>query len=193
MKHASTREVFAHWNERRNGRIAPERDDIEPEAIRRALGDTFVLGFDPASGSPFRIAGTRICALFCRDIKGTSFEGLWSETSAAEIRDLVSIAAEEGIGTVAAGTAWAGNAQVTLELLLLPTYRSRWKEIRLLGVLAPVTVPAWLGATPISGLTLGSLRHLDPRAARAKSDIQTMPRIRVRHGFVVYEGGRAGL
>jgi hypothetical protein len=191
MKHASTREVFAHWNERRNGRLAPERDDIEPGAIRGALGDTFILAFDPDRGHPFRVAGTRVCALFCREVKGTAFEALWSREARAEIRELVSIAAEEATGTVAAVVARARNTPINLELLLLPTYRSRWNEVRLLGVLAPMTVPAWLGATPLSGLTLGSLRHLGPFAGTSEPETRPVPRIRLRHGFVVYEGGRS--
>ena len=43
MKHPSNRELFDYWNERRGERLAPERADIEPAAIRHVLGDTFVL------------------------------------------------------------------------------------------------------------------------------------------------------
>ena len=43
MKHPSNRELFNYWNERRGPRLAPERADIEPSAIRHVLGDTFVL------------------------------------------------------------------------------------------------------------------------------------------------------
>ena len=42
MKHPSNRELFDYWNERRGERLAPERADIEPAAIRHVLGDTFV-------------------------------------------------------------------------------------------------------------------------------------------------------
>ena len=45
MKHESIRQLFDYWNERRGTREAPERSDIEPGAIRRALADTFILGF----------------------------------------------------------------------------------------------------------------------------------------------------
>ena len=43
MKHPSNRELFEYWNERRGTRLAPERADIDPAAIRKVLGDTFVL------------------------------------------------------------------------------------------------------------------------------------------------------
>ena len=62
MKHASSRDVFEYWNKRRGYRIAPERGDIEPGPIRRALGDTFILAQDTArhlSLSPCRHAQLR--------------------------------------------------------------------------------------------------------------------------------------
>ena len=56
MKHASSRQVFEYWNEQRGDRVAPERGDIEPGPIRRALGDTFILGQDAEGVYRFRLA-----------------------------------------------------------------------------------------------------------------------------------------
>jgi hypothetical protein len=67
MKHSSIRELFDYWNERRGRRAAPERGDIEPGDIRGVLADTFILAFDAPASHPFRIAGTRVCALFGRE------------------------------------------------------------------------------------------------------------------------------
>ena len=61
-------------------RLAPERADIEPGAIRQVLGDTFVLEVDGRASHPFRIAGTRLCALFGRELKGESFIKLWQRS-----------------------------------------------------------------------------------------------------------------
>src|SRR6202047_5429340 len=63
MKHPSSREFFAYWDAKRDGARAPERSEIEPGAVRELLGDIFVLSYDAAAGYPFRVAGTRICAL----------------------------------------------------------------------------------------------------------------------------------
>jgi hypothetical protein len=188
MKHASTRRVFAHWGERRHAELA-ERDNIDPDALGDALADTFVLKLDADLGHPFRFAGTRLSALFCRDLEGTSFETLWSSAAQAQIRELMSIAAEEATGTVAAVEAQVRNGRINLELLLLPTYCS-CNEVRLLGVLAPMTAPAGLGEIPIAGLVLGSLRHIE--AAVVLPGIEAAPCVHMRHGFVVYEGGRSG-
>src|SRR3979411_214660 len=51
-------------------RRAPERGDIEPGAIRNVLGDSFIIAYDPEADHPFRLAGTRVCALFGRELKG---------------------------------------------------------------------------------------------------------------------------
>src|SRR5437588_12839090 len=73
MKQASSRELFGYWAARRGTRTAPERGEIEPSAIRRALGDVFILEFDRGLGHPFRLAGTRVCALFGRELKNQRF------------------------------------------------------------------------------------------------------------------------
>jgi len=57
MKHPSNRELFEYWNMLRGERLAPERADIEPSAIRTILGDTFVLERDGWKDPVFRLAG----------------------------------------------------------------------------------------------------------------------------------------
>ena len=81
MKLASTRDVFSHWDTCRGLRQAPDREDIEPGAIRRALGDVFMLDLEPGFGHPFRLAGTRLCALFGRELKATAFFPLWCNSA----------------------------------------------------------------------------------------------------------------
>jgi hypothetical protein len=69
MKHVSTRTLFDYWNRRRGRRRALARSDIDPGDIRSALGDTFLLAADFVDEIRFRLAGTRICTLFAREIK----------------------------------------------------------------------------------------------------------------------------
>lgn len=91
MKHPSTRALYAYWNEKRGSRAAPDRADIDPAAIRHALGDTFMLATDFVDQLRFRLADTRVCALFCREIKGEAFAELWSEYSRDKIEAVMSI------------------------------------------------------------------------------------------------------
>src|SRR6195256_811879 len=85
MKHPSNREFYAYWDEKRGGARAPDRSEIEPSAVRELLGDIFVLSFDSAAGHPFRVAGTRVCALLGRDLKDQSFSALFTPDGRREI------------------------------------------------------------------------------------------------------------
>jgi hypothetical protein len=189
MKHAASRELHAYWEERRGQRPAPERADIEPGAIRQTLSDTFMLALEDAeNGCPFRLAGTRVCALFGRELKGESFADLWADPCRAAIVDLLAILREEGVGTVAGVTAHNGEGSaIELELLLLPLAARRPALARTIGVLAPLDRPQWLGTSPIADLTLGTHRHIG-----APIRTRILPRFMTirRRGLVVYDGGR---
>jgi hypothetical protein len=192
MKHASTRTVHAYWEEKRGTRLAPERADIDPIAIRHALGDTFMLAADFVDQLRFRLAGTRVCALFCREIKGEEFSGIWSEQSRKPVADLMTVVTGEAIGAVAGLTGHAADgATIDLELLLLPLAHIGHARIRALGVLAPIAPSYWIGVKPIAELTLGTLRHLGPEIEQVPAPLQPEVEGRtVRHGFTVYSGGR---
>jgi len=193
MKHQSTRTVFEYWNKKRGTRPAPARAEIDPTEIRHALSDTFMLAADFTDQLRFRLAGTRVCALFDREIKGEAFAELWSGASRKSVDELLAIVAQEAVGVVAGLTAQTEDgAKADLELLLLPLAHTGHARIRAIGVLAPIISPYWLGAKPVTELTLGTLRHTG-----ADAEISIAPRLipaaggsQVRHGFVVYSGGR---
>ena len=193
MKHPSTRAVFEYWNKRRGTRPTPERGEIDPTEIRQALGDTFMLATDFVDQLRFRLAGTRVCALFCREIKGEAFNALWSEASRKAIGELMAIVDEEHVGAVAGltGQTEEGDA-AELEMLLLPLAHSGHARIRALGVMAPAVPPYWLGSRPVTELSLATLRHIGPevKTRGLPSFGRAAQSSRLRHGFVVYSGGR---
>lgn len=190
MKHASSRELFDYWTARRGTRPLPERGDIEPGAIRRALGDTFILAAEQGAHA-FRLAGTRLCALFGRELKGEVFLDLWDAGSRAALSDLLAGAAEECTGLVAGGIGrTVDGLRQDVELLVLPLSHRGNRQARVIGTLAPLGVPYWLGVNRLADLTLGTIRHLDPAwpapaVARlvGAADAHRLP-------FTVYEGGR---
>lgn len=193
MKHATTREVFAYWDNCRAGRLAPERSDIEPGAIRSVLCDTFILTFDRKAGHPFRLAGTRLCAVMGCELKGEPFAELWRDGSRKEIESLLKTIAEETVGLVASVSGETENGHtLDLELLLLPLGHRGRMPARLLGSLAPLRPPYWAGVTPVLDLKLGHYRHLGPAV-----DAVSPPHFRAaplepadRRGLVVLQGGR---
>ncbi|HET7806161.1 MAG TPA: PAS domain-containing protein [Pseudolabrys sp.] len=192
MKHGSTRLIFDYWNRQRGERSAPTRSEIDPAAIRLALGDTFMLAADFVEGIRFRLAGTRVCALFGREIKGERFNALWSEASRAQIANIVGIAVNEATGAVAGVTGRTEKGDETeLELLLLPVSGDGRTRVRALGSLAPLKPPYWLGEEPVVELELQTLRHVG--AAQTESEVaqfRSGAGQHTRHGFLVYSGGR---
>jgi hypothetical protein len=188
MKTAPTRKMYAYWNARRGSRLAPERGDIEPGAIREILGDSFIVAFDDAADHPFRLAGTRVCALFGHELKGSAFVQLWDLASRNLVRGLAQTVADEAGAVIAGvGARTAQGSRADLELMLLPLYHRGRMRRRLLGVLAPLAIPYWLGAEQVVTLTLGAVRHLGP--AVQQIDAPHFARSPARPRLTVYEGG----
>lgn len=141
----------------------------------------------------FRLAGTRVCALFGREIKGDAFNTLWSETSRKHIEDLLAAVLDENVGAVAGVVGRTEDgAEVKLELLLLPFAHDGQTRVRALGALAPMTPPYWLGERPVVELELRTLRHIGAEQNEIGAQRFGQPREgrRTRNGFLVYSGGR---
>jgi hypothetical protein len=185
MKHPSSREFFAYWDEKRGGARAPERSEIEPGAVRELLGDIFVLSYDATAGYPFRVAGTRVCALLGGDLKDRSFSALFAPDGRREIEDIIAVVSEEMLAAVAGISALAEDGTTShLELLLLPFNARAHTPLSLTGLLAPFGG----GHRRLKNLKLTSWRYIGhppqrfvPRALR---------KLAVARGFMVYEGLR---
>jgi hypothetical protein len=206
MKHQSIRELFAYWNDLRGERAAPERNDIDPNAIRHILADTFMLDIDVERNFPFRLAGTRVNALFATDQKGQSFLRRWRPEEAHNLGAILMTVADGACPVVAgAAAAPANQRESAFELLFLPVRHEGRTHARLLGMIKPATTPTWLGAAPIGPLSLRSLRVIEgdqlvvanggkpetprPRAANWRGIRNAIPR--ERPALTVIEGGAA--
>jgi hypothetical protein len=186
MKHPSNRAFFAYWDEKRADARAPDRSEIEPEAVRDLLGDIFVLSYDSAAGFPFRVAGTRLSALLGRDLRDQSFSRLFVQDGRREIEDIITVVTEEMLAAVAGITATSDDGTPThLELLLLPFNSRAHAPISLTGLLAPFEN----GHRVLRDFKLTSWRYLGhqppqrlvPRALR---------KLKLARGLMVYEGLR---
>ncbi|MDB5592776.1 MAG: hypothetical protein JWR86_3301 [Enterovirga sp.] len=184
--------LFAYWDGLRGERAAPERADIAPGAMRHVLADTFILANERHAAPAFRLAGTRMSALFGRDLRGQLFGDLWGP-GRREAEGMARLAAEDTIGLVVGLLGRNENgSELPLEMLLLPLRHRSRTEARLLGALSPACVPAWAGLVPLRSLETCSLRIVQPRR---DSDSQPSPArpspARRRTMFVVHSGGRA--
>jgi hypothetical protein len=161
MKHPFTQELYAYWNGRRGEGAMPERGDIDPAAIRRILADSFVLAVEPGQNPRFRVAGTKLCELFGRELRGEDFIALWGQEAAEQIGDFLGLVAGESIGILAGATMEAGDGLVCpFELLILPLSHQGKGGQRMLGSLVPLEQPFWLGTRPAQRLDLGVVKFV---------------------------------
>lgn len=202
MKQAATRELFRYWNELRQERSAPDRLELDPTAIRGALPSTFMLEVDPPRSYPLRIAGSRIHALFRREVLGETFLGLWHRDDRPSIERLLTTILDETlpavIGVVAAPQQ---RTPVELEMLLLPLRHEGKTHARLLGSLTPTAIPSWLGLVGVESLRISTSRfivdEINPPTAAGRGGTDFNPpfaqgQVHVRrHGhLLVFEGSR---
>jgi hypothetical protein len=185
MKHPSNQEFFAYWDEKRAGARAPDRSEMEPEAVRELLPDIFVLSCVSATRYPFRVAGTRLCALLGCDLKDKSFSGLFDAESRREIEDVITVVSEEMLPAVAGITANSETGRSAhLELLLLPFNHRAHTPLSLTGLLAPFEV----GQGTLRDFKLTSWRYLDQPASRLVP--RALRKLKLARGLMVYEGLR---
>jgi len=186
MKHPSNQQFFAYWDEKRAGARAPDRSEIEPEAVRELLPDIFVLSCDNAGRFPFRVAGTRLCALLGRDLKDESFSELFGADGRREIKDIITVVTEEMLAAVAGIAATASNGTPAhLELLLLPFNHRAHAPLSLTGLLAPFEN----GQGGLRDFRLSSWRYLGhPQPERLVP--RALRKLKIARGLMVYEGLR---
>ena len=199
MKLAVTMELYAYWNRLRGARSAPERNDVDPGAIRGVLAETFVLDFDDRRGFPFRIAGSRANALFVKELRGHSFLELWRNDDRKEVSSILHYVADETQPfLVGAEARPPGLGPVEIEAILLPLRHHGLTHSRILGGFSVSSAPHWIGLIGAGPITLTFLRALDSstplRLARdgvapASLSVPQAPR-RYKHLFVYAGDGR---
>jgi hypothetical protein len=142
MRHKTTQTVFTHFNRIRGGNSAPLRADIQPSELKSVLPDVFILEMDRRGSPVFRLAGTRVCAILGRELRGEDFMTLWHAPHGHKMK----LAAEAVLANQApimvkvrsvADEESAGD----LEMLLLPLSSRPGVVDRLYGSLADLSHP----------------------------------------------------
>jgi len=145
MRHKTTQTVFDYFNRIRGGKPAPLRADIDPAELKTVLPDVFILEMG-RNGSPvFRLAGTHICTILGRELRGENFANLWHDTN----RHKMKLAAEAVIAhqaplTVDIRSAGDDERDGELEMLLMPLSSRPGLRDRLFGSLADLSHPPLL-------------------------------------------------
>lgn len=162
MKNEAIIDLFMYWNRLRGNRPAPARTEIEPADIRRHLADTFILERDARGESVFRLAGTRVCGVYGRELKNFSFSSLFGPHDLTLVKRLVKACYDEKIICVIGfeGRSASGRSNL-FETILLPLQGSQ-ESARLFGAIIPEEKPYWLGSDIILDNSITTVKVVDP-------------------------------
>jgi hypothetical protein len=142
--------MFSYWNKVRGNRTTPRRFEIEPAKIASVLSSTFILERFDAEVYRYRLAGTGVCEIFGAELRGTNFLDGWSSPDRlALIRHLAALAKQGAVENIQMEAAAAARQSTPFEVLLLPLRHTGEEIDRVLGSLAPLDPPHWLGEMPL--------------------------------------------
>ncbi|OYR22658.1 PAS domain-containing protein [Brucella thiophenivorans] len=166
MKNRSTIAIFSEWQRlafsQSDGLHAPARESIVPRKLGRHLSDLLFLEEDDAGELIFRLAGTRLCALFGRELKATRFTALWPERNRPALNELARDISALLVPALSQndGISLSGRS-LSFEMLLAPLESSHGGKLNLLGSISVLDDVVWAGADP---LVLGNLNRIEPLA-----------------------------
>ncbi|MFB9950786.1 PAS domain-containing protein [Rhizobium puerariae] len=161
MRNKATRAVFDYWADIKADRAAPLRTEIDPVALRNWLPHLFIATADAAGLLTFRLAGTRVCDLFDRELRGAAFAETWLHDQYAHPAEIVHNVIGYERPALLDVLATNGDVSLPYEMLLLPVRsEEEEKSDRVLGALLPHGSPFPATERPVIGLALANWTFL---------------------------------
>lgn len=153
--------LYDYWTRQRGDRAVPLRGTIEPADIAAILPDVFILEHSRLADPHFRLAGTRICAQFARELKGTAFDGLFAPDQRNRVARITENVMAHCTPAVMQVALVDGTLETTeAEVVLLPVATKGRTADRIIGALAPLPGQS----PPLAAFryaTLGALSLID--------------------------------
>ncbi|MEM8554461.1 MAG: PAS domain-containing protein [Pseudomonadota bacterium] len=137
MKHGAISQLEAYWTGLRNGRLVPNRSDVDPRGIAGALEYAFILERIAPGMARFRLAGMHLNDLMGMEVRGMPITSFFVPDARRQISDALEhvfeepavarfkLVAERGIG----------KPQNNAELIILPLKSDLGDVSRALGCL----------------------------------------------------------
>jgi len=146
MLHRTTHTVFAYFNRIRGERTAPLRTEIDPAELKTVLPDVFILETNRLREPQFRLAGTRVCAILGRELRGENFVYLWHAPNRHKIRlGVEAVLANQAPVLIKAWSIADEEMDGSLEMLLMPLFSRPGICDRVMGSLVDLRKPPLLG------------------------------------------------
>lgn len=168
MRQAAARTILSYWQA-----IAPEAGGapaqslVEPRALKSLLPDLFLVERHDRAVFAFRMAGTRLCARYGRELRDHDFVRLWPASQQGDILAQLSLCLQSAQPIVLHGAAATLDGKsVSFEIVLTPLTDKDGRTTRILGAMLPADdVALREGAILISQRLEGAVSGNDyPRA-----------------------------
>ncbi|MDK4734052.1 PAS domain-containing protein [Rhizobium sp. CNPSo 3490] len=168
MRVQTTIEIFDYWNRIRGAADAPLKSQVEPSAVPHLLQSLFILETRDDGDIVFRLAGTRICDFFGRDLRGEHFSSLWAHGQHADIERTAMGVMDHAMPALFNTTGYSTvGHQASFEIIMMPLRSSNGACDRLLGAIAPTAAASWLEIVPLEFLALDRSRLLSEKFSKA--------------------------
>lgn len=137
MKHSAISQLEAYWRGLRNGRVVPNRSDVDPRGISGSLEYAFILERIAPGMARFRLAGMHLNDLMGMEVRGMPLTSFFVPDARRQVSDALehvfeepaiarfNLKAERGIG----------KPEAEAELIILPLKSDLGDVSRALGCL----------------------------------------------------------
>lgn len=138
MRQTAAKSIFSYWQSITGDAIAPARIAIQPRALKSHLPDLFILERLDRAVFAFRLAGTRLCARYGRELRDHDFVRLWPSAQQGFVLEALHRCLQTPQPVKMTGFASTlDGAAVAIEILLLPLADADGQVTRILGAMLP--------------------------------------------------------
>lgn len=138
MRQTATTKILSYWDSLKADDSVPAASAIDPRALKTHLSDLFMLERLDRAVFAFRLAGTRMCQRFGRELRDHDFVRLFPAAQQGEVLAELGRALQKGDSIVLKASAVTLDGTTTgAEIVLMPLTDAEGRVVRLLGALLP--------------------------------------------------------
>ncbi|NWG46405.1 MAG: PAS domain-containing protein [Alphaproteobacteria bacterium] len=163
MLNWEARQLLAAWRAAKGDREVPQRAGIDPVSLGAALPAVFLLDSLSADQLRIRLAGSPLCALYGRELRGSNFLEFWRGDCRRTVRALIpNLLAMPAAGILDTRVELLSGPAIDMSVFLLPLADDQGEPTLLIGTANPGPRILSSGDAPVVRQMLRGIRLLDP-------------------------------
>ena len=190
--HPGSRHLFSYWEQLRAERACPTREDFEFAPVKNQMPDMIVIDRDFLRSSfKYRLAGSRACALFHRNLTATDVMSGWGRFESDVItRHLNTVLNQKQPAVIRMRLTTDDQNIVAAELIALPVTMRGSTRMQIIGGLFPFRAAQSLAHNAIVAQELVSARVIWTEHVAERGEVRSRTLSSKTNAFTVIEGGR---